>query len=700
MLPYESTAKPYIKVILGLVVFVLIAYLPVSSFQFCLKNDAFSGYFPPKFFMSEAIKQGMLPLWNPYINFGIPQYGDMSSGFWSPITWLIASTVGYNAYSFTIELLGYIVLGGVGMYKLLSIWQLQPIVKYIAALSFICCGYNIGNLQHFNWVSGAAWLPWCLWSYVFFLQKCNVYHALQAAFILYLFVASAHPGLSIAMCYFLLTISIFYFVNVVPKHNVRLVPILKSYGLLLVCFLIFATGLIAGYADILPHFSRGVQLNMQASLQQPTTWQSWISVLLPFASTKNNSFFNTDISMRNCYFGLTLLLFFIVAIIKKLTNWQKYFLAVGIFFMLLSLAGVVKFVAHTLLPGIGYVRLNGEFRIFALLSFIIFAAIELNKYKANLYSYSGSVRATTVAFMVIVGLAIGYGIFNAIYKHDSFVFGLQYIFQKPSISLKLKKLIDSISFYDTIWLQGMVQLSMLMLISVCLRRRNFTQLTWVVMAELVLASFFNLPYTGVGKDSVQAVQTVINKSPKGIPIPSLAPLINLPAANPLDDGLVGHPSFYYKQIGTKSYAPYPILLNNTNTYLEACSADTFLPINKYPFVFAGHATPYLFTQNGAEKMAVITIKKYEPNQITLQVNVDTATNIIYQQNYYPHWYYNIGSKKNTVQLAGYNFMQAPIPSGSNEVTFSFEPQLIKWLLLFNLCCIISYLFYWLWCKFK
>src|SRR5215212_6352370 len=104
------------KSILFFIVLLMIAFLPVSSFVFFLKNDAFSGYFPPKFFMSESIHAGTLPLWNPYINFGIPQYGDMSSGFWSPITWLISATVGYNAYSFTIEVLIYLFIAGIGMY--------------------------------------------------------------------------------------------------------------------------------------------------------------------------------------------------------------------------------------------------------------------------------------------------------------------------------------------------------------------------------------------------------------------------------------------------------------------------------------------------------------------------------------------------------------------------------------------------------
>src|SRR6186997_2420368 len=136
---YANSNRHQLKTILFFTLVLIVAFLPVTSFLFFMKNDAFYGYFPPKFFLSESIHAGYLPLWNPYINFGIPQYGDMSSGYWSPITWLIASTVGYNAYTLTIELLFYILIGGIGLYKLAGFWQLDNRVRAIAAIAFMCC---------------------------------------------------------------------------------------------------------------------------------------------------------------------------------------------------------------------------------------------------------------------------------------------------------------------------------------------------------------------------------------------------------------------------------------------------------------------------------------------------------------------------------------------------------------------------------
>ena len=100
-----------LKFPLLLLVVCLIAYLPISSFVFAPKNDAFVFNFPNKFFFSEAIRAGYLPAWNPYLNFGFPLYADPGFAWWQPITWLFGF-IGYNAYTFSIEILFYIYLSG------------------------------------------------------------------------------------------------------------------------------------------------------------------------------------------------------------------------------------------------------------------------------------------------------------------------------------------------------------------------------------------------------------------------------------------------------------------------------------------------------------------------------------------------------------------------------------------------------------
>lgn len=668
---YSKLTRPRINTILFFVLVVFIAFLPISSFLFFLKNDAFNNYFPPKFFISESIHAGYLPLWNPYINFGIPQYGDMNSGYWSPLTWLIASTVGYNAYTFTIETLFYILLGGVGMYKLSGLWKLNTNVRLIAGVAFMCCGYNVGHLQHFNWLSGAAILPWCLWSYLLLWKNISTRNVLLTSLLFYLLIASAHPGIIIGVCYFFTGLMIFVFLKNENKRSLsaRARNFGISHGGLLLLLLLFSAGLISAYSDIIPQFVRGEKISLSESLGNPANLQSWISCLLPFATVKNDAFYATDPSMRNSYFGITLLLFFILALVKKKTSWQKFFLFTGLAFALLSSGGIFKSIAYQFLPFTGYVRLSGEFRIFSLLCFILVAAIELNEFIIHKKKFEGGIKRVYFLLEIILFAAIVFGLYFALTNKESLLYTSGYVLQQSTFTLKLKALVKAISFYDTLWIQGILQLFFLWGIRWCLRSANWRLLKTVTVINMVTCCLLNIPYTGVGKASVAQVQHVLNRSPKGIPTPVLQPIIANDTLGNDEKGLVGDWSLYNKQIGVTKEVPYPIILKNMRGYFE--NRDTTNDcMNK----------AFLFTGTGGND---IVITSFSPGKIRVATTADSSSRLVLQQNFYPHWFYQNGAEKKEVDKAGINFMSAPIYKGSNEIIFSFEPTFIKWMMVLS-----------------
>ncbi len=685
---YANSNRHPLKTILFFTLVLIVAFLPVSSFLFFLKNDAFNGYFPPKFFMSESIHAGHLPLWNPYINFGIPQYGDMSGGYWSPITWLIASTVGYNAYSLTIELLFYILLGGIGLYKLTGFWKLSKTVRIIAALAFMCCGYNVGHLQHFNWLSGTGFLPWCFWSYLLLLEKFSFKKTVRAALLFYMLISSAHPGILISAAYFFAGYLLFYFFEnkAALSFGTRIKNIAASHSVLVLIFLLLSAGMITGYIDLLPQFVRSEKISLADSLLHPTNLQSWISALFPFAIVKNYNFFNNDPSVRNCYFSLTLLLFFLLSLLNKKTNLQKFLLVVGLFFALLSSGGIFKTLAYKFIPVIGYVRLNGEFRIFSLLCFILTAAFELDKYIKAKKNFTGGIKWIYYILEIIAIGTIIFGLYKAVSNQDSFIYNIKNIAAQQGISLKLKSLIDALSFYDTLWIQGFIQLFLLWGIKCCLKFRDWQLLKKIVVVDMVLACLLNIPFTGVGKASVAQVQSVLNQSPKGIPSPKLVPLIDNDKVNADEEALVGNWSLYNKQIGTAKFVPYPIMLKNMMAYFDKDS------ITKQE----NHLNqPYIFIADTA--VATITVQSFSPQKIDVTVVSNAASQLVLQQNFYPHWYYFNGIEKKAVNQYGINFMSVPIVKGENHISFLFEPAKLKIAMLlsaavFIICCVLLFLF--------
>ncbi|MDN3654985.1 hypothetical protein QWZ08_05075 [Ferruginibacter paludis] len=678
---YANSNWASLKKILFFFIILLIAFLPISSFLFFLKNDAFAGYFPPKFFMSESIHAGHLPLWNPYINFGFPQYGDMSGGFWSPITWIIASTAGYNAYTLTLEVLFYILLGGIGMYKLTGFWNMDKRVREIAGVAFMCSGYIIGHLQHFNWISGAAFLPWCLWSYLSLLKQFSKNNFVLTVLLFYFLVSSAHPGIIISAIYFFSAVLVFYIIN--KKENINRTQQIKQLFLmhagLLLLFVLLCAGMIAGYLDILPFFVRGEKISVTASLGNPTSFPSWISALLPLATVKNDNLYQTDISMRNNYFSLVLLLFFLQACFSKKNSWQKFLLIAGFLFAALSAGGIFKTFAYKFIPLIGYVRLNGEFGIFTLLCFIIVAAIQLNKFIQYKESFSVLIQSIYYTILFILIVCIFYGVYFAVNGKDSFVFILNSIALQHTLPDKLKTLLDAVSFNDTLWIQGSIQLIIWLGIKHSLKIHNFNLLRSLVVADLIIASLLNIPFTGVGKTSVASIQNLLSQSPKGIPVPILQPINKIDTLQVNVKEIIGDWSMYNKQIGVKEEVAYPIILKNMHAYFETNESNPRRNFLNYPFIFV----------EGSQNSDQVVIQSFSPDKIALRVLASNASNLILQQNYYPHWYFKNGEHTGLVDSAGINFMKAPLNQGENNIEFNFEPTLVKRAMLLSAILFIT-----------
>lgn len=673
MQDYAKSNRLSINTILFFAALLFIAFMPVASFLFFIKNDAFNGYFPPRFFMSESIHSGFLPLWNPYINYGYPAYGDMSGSYWSPVTWLISATTGYNAYSFTIEILLYILLGGLGMYKLAALFTRNNAIAFIAGISFMCCGYNVGHLQHVNWLSGACFLPWCTWAYLRMLQSPSLKNILLCVLFFYLLAASAHPGILIGAAYFFTGILLFrLFSSPGSGAKKTAVIFLRSHILLLVLLLIVSAGMIVSYLDILPFFTRGEKVDLQTIQNNSTSFASWLSFLFPFSTVKNPGFFNTDISLRNCYVGLTMLIFLLIAIVNSKTAWQKFLLFTGSAFLLMSAEGFVKTYTHDYFPLIGFVRLNGEFRIFALMCFIIAGVITFDTLHASrAFNMKKNVLAVTMLQCITV-LLTALSLVKMFIDRESIFFKTGLLQSDRAISSLLKQIIDHLSFYDTLFIQGIIQLILLLLLKKAFYKNSLKLIKQIVIADMIIATLLNVPFTGAGQASVAQLQSLLDRSPKGIVIPMLHPVINNDTLALGEQFLLGNWSMYNKQIGTISEVPYPIVLKNMRAYLDTLKKDPG----------AGYVDkPFLFITNTDADSNNIKITAYSGHSLAATINTGISSSLIIQQNWYPYWE---DAEHHTLQKTGVNFMSVPLQKGRNQVSIDFRPGKIITAMLISL----------------
>lgn len=537
----------------------------------------------------------------------------------------------------------------------------------MAAVVYMCCGYQVGHLQHLNWLSAAAFLPFCIWAYLAMYKKFSLKNTLVASLLFYFFISSAHPGLIIGGFYFFL----FLFVGLLFLKENKTVLSSKAFYLTHVIFIItlllLSAAMLAGYADILPHFVRSEKLSLRHITTHGTSVQSWISSLIPMGVVKNNSFYKTDLSLRDSYFGLAFLVFFIVMLFHKKTAEQKFLLFTGSFFFLISSVEIFKQLIYEWMPLFGYVRLNGEFRIFTLLCVILTAAIQLNKFYDNKPLFIKTLQRIFWVGFALLFCMVAFSLYQSMVLKEGILFSYTQIFAQQGLAAKLKYFIDHIGFYDSFWIHGSLQIIFLFFIRKALLYKDAGYLTKLILADMIVACLLVIPFTGVSKSSPAQVQAMLNKAPNGFPIPNIHYLV---ADNPLpisDDDVLGSWSMYHKQIGTKTAVQYPIQLYNMKAFFMA---ENNSARNYY------QQKGWLFLKNNSMSDSLSVIN-YTPTKITVWVKSEMPNALVLQQNYYPYWYYQIQQQKKPVQKEGINFIKIPVKKGPSVITISFEPNFIK-----------------------
>lgn len=672
--------KPFPYLVITVVF--LLAFAPIASFVFALKNDFFLGYFPPKFLLSETLNSGQFPLWNPYISFGLPFYADMNGAYWNPITWIIALTSGYTAYTLTVELLVYVLLGGFGMYKLAQHFSNNIYICIVAALAYLGNGFVIGHLQHLNWISCSAFLPWCSWGIYHINKAATIRNYIYTALAFFFFITASHPGMIIGAIYFFIALVLFLlFQRYQSPQKGALLNGLKRYGFLLLFLCLISAGLITSYIDILPFFARNSKVDLALSLSENTTIQSWVSLLLPFGTVKDPSIFGNDIALRNNYFSLILAIFFLVSLITAKSKQQWFFLTTGMFFFILSLGGPFKLVAHSHLPLIGYVRVNGEFRIFAIICFIIVATESFHSFSQLQQKLQPKVKLLTIIFIIIFSVLVVYSAIN-ILKGQTILTQL-YLLNKEDWRNGIKILLDKLQFPDTILAQCVIQTLLLILLRKALLKKQYRKIVFLTAIDIVIATTLNMPFTGVGKVSVAKIDAIHQQSPAGIPIPSVQKLAQHDTISGYDSTLVGDWSFYNKQIGKATPVLYPVKIMSNYLFYDQLGKDSSISVAKLPFVFLTSS----ITEMKFEVMQQLTqsdILAFTTNNLKMKFASNKKGHLVYLQNYYPHWSYKNLSGNDVVSKAGPGFIAIPVQQGLNEIEINFNPTLIKFLCLLTI----------------
>jgi hypothetical protein len=589
----------------------------------------------------------------------------MNNGFWNPFLWVIAKTVGYNLLSITLEEIFYILLGGWGIYLLVK-ESASKETAIITGLSYTCCGYIVGHLQHFIWITGTAFFPYVLLYFV----RANKYPVLKnfifTAFAVFFFLSAAHPGFVIGSLYFFIFLIIIIccfrktiFVSLYSPHFWKICLILFSLSGL-VSFVVIRSNL-----DVLAHISRGSKVNSTELLLFPTTLQSYISLMFPLAVQKS-TLFNTDISMRNVYIGVGSLLGLCFFLRYGNNKALATILACLLFFILLSAEGTFKQVFSKILPGIAYVRLSGEFTYFVILIFLFTGAAGLellNKKQAE--NYKGSFLFVKIMLFACILVSATW----IITSQSSALFNLSKI--NPGGKSFIKNLIDQIHSGDLLLVSIIIQLATIIFIQQYSSRKHI--LSIVTSLNLILFTWLALPFTGLGMNSRKVAQKTISAFPKGIYAPELVSINHTKYIDSSERDRLWLLSSYSKKIGYPTEERYPVQLVSTGRFFADSSLHQF--INNQSWLFLSTDTTQNTTTNFDSSH--IKILAFAPGYMKLEIKNDNYSFLVFLQNNYPYWHVKIDGAEVHHFTAYQTFIGINIPKKSSTIEILFDPKPIK-----------------------
>ena len=122
-----------------------------------LLRDLYCDFIPWRTFARESIRNGIMPLWNPYSSLGQPFIAFPQTAVFYPLNLMFYTLPIITALRWFIVL--HIFLAGVFMYILMRHWNVARIAAFVSAIIFMFNGVTISRLEFLSFVSTIIWVP-------------------------------------------------------------------------------------------------------------------------------------------------------------------------------------------------------------------------------------------------------------------------------------------------------------------------------------------------------------------------------------------------------------------------------------------------------------------------------------------------------------------------------------------------------------
>ena len=632
-------------------------FWPFTFQLFALKNDALTYYYPVRTLISDALNNGELPLWTPFINMGYPLHADMQAGAWNPVIWIFSLLTNYSLAAFHYELLFYITFAGIGFYFLCREFGCSRYVSFMMAIAYQFSGFMTDSPEFFTCISAACYVPYIFLFFRRMIIKQQMKDALLLALFLFLLFTGGYPSLFIIMIYTLFAYTLFIFFSSDTKKYF-LKKFLPVAGITCLFFILLSLPAIISFIRQLPQIERGKGQSLSMVLENSMNPVTTLSLLAPFSTTANNSWLHSSILMRSIYIGIIPLIFLIYAFFNKSLRKNKE--CMFFFFCAAIMLGLAwgKFfflrqVAYYTLPLMSSFRHPALFRLFTIFFLLLIAAVSFNSWKTNSEKNTAILKKIYLALIaVILIIAVLCGISLKTFPS----------FSRLNIAA-VKDLLLQLNFQGRYLIQfpfliGIVLSSYLAIV----KKKNIQLICCIMIADMFFATQLNMPITVYGAKHFAEIRQLINRNPVKFPLPDHK-TIEENSLNSYDENFVaGSRLPFTKKIGRNNYFITPGNLSKQDEFYESSIKNS---VFKNPVLY--------FADNNTDS---IQVKKFSANQLQAGVYKKTAGLLVYLQNDYPGWQAFIDGKQTAIIPVNISFMSVQVPAGDHTIGFVYRPKMI------------------------
>jgi len=654
-----------------MIMVLLVIYNPILLGNLWLKWDVYDAAFPLSVAVSDALKEGQLPLWEPFVYRGVPLSHLIGVSVWSPIT-IVFGLIGYTQYIMQLQYVILILLAAIFMYMSLYISVKNPWLCMVGGIAYATCGQFVSNAQHLTFLVAMVLFPLLHFSFRMWVKNHQSSKSIKFSILigvtLGLIILNNYPPFIFLSVLFILIEYVFIIKHLFSHENKLKILISHIKSALIVFFVACLFGLVSIYTtlEIVGKITREEipwELATGASLN---LWH-WLGFISPvFIQLIHTARQDINLSMTNVYISLPILIF---ALSKRPNKKNEYFL---VFIIILSVLltmgdnGFIYRLFYELVPSMSSFRFPAGLRYLYFYYLILLAIGNIEQiYNANKIEAFNLFKRITKIFT---------GVFCVI----TIFFILIYILKINTINIPrftLSELgITTVILLIISQLNSHVKVKAFMTI-ICILTIIFS----------FIGVFRNEEYTIGVKERPHAFKEEIKE------------LYNNSAPVKIDNKFtVAYPNVMGYTIFTKQFQTGGYVGSfELNKFTEAYQSNK-LPIENNPVIYAVDNKSVYETLDGqldvtdeSSKMAPSYID-YSPNELSIEINMENDGYVILQQTYFKGWKVKVNNENTDLKEFVGGIFGTKVNAGSNRITFEFKPintivtawiSFVSWILL-------------------